>query len=633
MFWFIASISLLAQILPLRGCLQSEGSSLFGIILADFRLQTWGAIYTVDIAPHDLNRKSAQKNPKIDRTSLCRHPLSEEEGIRRVEAHLLIEDPESALVEAENLADLYPDSLKVNKTLIEAFAANGYEQQSLDLWNQLTVTHPDLLYDRHLLEELSWGVLKKGIASSQYGVRLAGMVGAFLTRDVRALPILLKMMRDGNAVIRAIAIQMGCSYRDAPLKDEITRMMSEEKVWLVRLELIKAIGILRMKEFTDSLTSLVQSEKTTFEERLIAISSLLEMYDEVSYAEFQVLAKSSRAGLRHLACSIATHFQIKEAKQDMIELMGDAHPAVRIAAINAFGLCYREEMGITEAHKVLEPLLDDSHSSVAITAAWALLLIDPKGGSKAMGKWLEDPLPENRRLASAALAAVGSRGEDLSLQTLKNNPDPYVRANVAMGLLGQRVEIQKCSDVIFSFLQSEKKMWMWDSKPNPLFKILVPSQVRYNDQIPNYPEATDLMTRLNLISLLALVEDPRALPALKTFLQRKNWGISGVAAATLIQEGDDSSLEIVKELINDSDPNIHMQACLVLAMFGRDESVQRELQGAYSGADHEKKLHILEAIGKIGNQDSYSFLVSVLREPFPILRLAAAAALIQSINR
>lgn len=38
----------------------------------DFKL---GGLYTlVDIAPQDLNRKSAQKNSKIDRTSNCRHP-------------------------------------------------------------------------------------------------------------------------------------------------------------------------------------------------------------------------------------------------------------------------------------------------------------------------------------------------------------------------------------------------------------------------------------------------------------------------------------------------------------------------------------------------------------------------------
>jgi HEAT repeat protein len=141
------------------------------------------------------------------------------------------------------------------------------------------------------------------------------------------------------------------------------------------------------------------------------------------------------------------------------------------------------------------------------------------------------------------------------------------------------------------------------------------------------------MTRLNLVSLLAIVEDPRACVALKSFLQKRAWGISGVAAATLLQEGDESALAIVRECLNDSDANVRLQACLVLAMMGKDESVLNELQGAYAGSDHERKLHILEALGRMGNAHSYSFLIGVFNEPFPIFRVAAAAALIQCVNR
>lgn len=250
-----------------------------------------------------------------------------------------------------------------------------------------------------------------------------------------------------------------------------------------------------------------------------------------------------------------------------------------------------------------------------------------------MERWLGDLLPENRRLAASALAAVGSRGVELSVKMLGESKDPYVKANIALGLLGQRAKCQEAADFLVGFLAEEKRLWMMDKRLNPLFETLQPSQIRYNDQIPNYPEAHDQMTRLHLVSLLALVEDPRALSALKTFLQRKHWGITGVAAATLLHEGDDEALAMVKELVNDADANVRLQACLVLAMFGKDESVLRDLQGAYAGADHEKKLHILEALGRIGNRESYSFLVGVLNEPFPILRVAAAAALIQSVNR
>ncbi len=559
--------------------------------------------------------------------SLLISPSSEEEGMRRVQAHLLIEDPASALVEAKELSQQFPGSIEVQKTLVEAFATNGLEEEALKAWNQLTLKNPALLYDRHLLEELAWGVLKKGTRSTQYGVRLAATIGSFLTRDTRAIPILLKMMRDSNAIIRSVAVQMASLFRDAPLKDEIARLMREERVWVVRLEVIKAAGLLKMKELAPEIQALVQSEKTPIEERQIAITALLEMYDRVSMPEFLALAHSNRAGLRHLACSIATHFEMQEARDEIIRMIQDTHSAVRIAALNAFGLKVRgKESEIAAA-------LKDSDPAVAITASWAAFLIQSPLAEKSMEKWLTDSLPENRRLAAAALAAVGSRGVALSIKTIKENPDPYVRANVALGLLGQRVEVKTCCDLIYSFLESEKRMWMIDQKPNPLFEILAPSQVRHNDQIPNFPEAQDQMTRLQLVSLLALVGDPRALPALKSFLQRKNWGVTGVAAATLLREGDDTALEVVKELVNDPDSNIRLQACLVLAMFGKDESVLRDLQGAYSGADHEKKLHILEALSRIGNAESYSFLVSCLKEPFPILRVAAAAALIQSVNR
>ena len=261
------------------------------------------------------------------------------------------------------------------------------------------------------------------------------------------------------------------------------------------------------------------------------------------------------------------------------------------------------------------------------------MLVDPSVGGPALENWMADSLPENRRLAAAALTATGGKGAQLALKTLRTSEDPYVKANLAVGLLGQRTETQLCCDCIYDFLKDEKRMWMWDTRPNPLFQVLAPSQVRYVDHIPNYPEAIDQMTRLNLVSLLAIVEDQRANDALKSFLQKRSWGISGVAAATLLQEGDESALAVVRNCLNDTDPNVRLQACLVLAMMGRDETVLSDLQGAYAGADHERKLHILEALGRMGNARSFSFLVGVFHEPFPILRVAAAAALIQCLNR
>lgn len=559
--------------------------------------------------------------------------ITEDEGIRRVQAHLLIEDNDAALQEAQELFDSFPGSHAVGEAYIEALAANGFETAALNIWNALSLKDPNLIEDHHLIEELSWGVLRKGLASNQYAIRLSALIGAYLTRDVRAVKILLQMMRDSNAVIRSVAVQMAGGFADAPLKDEIVRLIADEKIWFVRLELIKAAGVLRMKELSFKLKEILSNEKNTFEERQLAIEALVNIYDKISLEEIQSLAKNNRAGMRQLACQLTTHFNLKEARDVILQLALDSHPDVRVAALNAIGLVYLDEAETNTIKEVIIRSLDDLHPAVSITAAWVATLIDPALGEPAFLRWIESDLAENRRLAAGALAATGGRSIALGKRILEVSIDPYVQVNVAMGLIGQRIEVKRCCDIIYDFLMKEKRMWMWDNRTNPLFQVLVPSQVRHIDQIPNYPEAVDQMTRLNLVSLLALVEDARAQDALKSFLQKKNWGITGVAAAMLLKEGDLGAMDVVHNLLEDPDPNVRLQACLVLSMLGHDENMVFDLQKAYVQSDHERKLHILEALSQIGSAESLPFLVGVLEEPFQVLRVAAAACIIQCINR
>jgi HEAT repeat protein len=559
--------------------------------------------------------------------------ITEDEGIRRVQAHLLIEDNDSALLEAQELYESFPGSQAVGSAYIEALAANGFETAALKVWNQLSLNDPGLIADSHLLEELSWGVLRKGTESNQYAIRLSALIGVYLTRDVRAVKILLRMMRDSNAVIRSVAVQMAAGFADAPLKDEIVRLIAEEKIWFVRLELIKAAGALRMKELSGKLKEILSTEKNTFEERRLAIEALVRIYDSISADEVQKLAKNSRAGMRQLACQMAAHFRVWEARDAVLQLASDPHPDVRIAALNTIGLVYLDKGADDQINGIVARSLDDSHPAVSITAAWVAALIDPAQGQQAFLRWIESDLAENRRLAAGALAATGGRCLSLARRVLETSQDPYVKVNVSLGLIGQRFSLKECCDTIYDFLMKEKRMWMWDNRINPLFQVLAPSSVRHIDQIPNYPEAVDQMTRLNLVSLMALVEDARAQDALKSFLQKKSWGITGVAAAMLLKEGDLGSMDVVQNLLEDSDPNVRLQACLVLAMLAHDEKMVFDLQKAYVQSDHERKLHILEALSHIGSEDSLPFLVGVLEEPFQVLRVAAAACMIQCVNR
>ncbi|HSW72399.1 MAG TPA: HEAT repeat domain-containing protein, partial [Chlamydiales bacterium] len=132
---------------------------------------------------------------------------------------------------------------------------------------------------------------------------------------------------------------------------------------------------------------------------------------------------------------------------------------------------------------------------------------------------------------------------------------------------------------------------------------------------------------------LAIMQDPRAQPALKEFLLQKNWGITGYAALVLLKEGDEDALAIIRNLLKDSHPQVRFQAAIALAMYGKDESALLTLEDAYAKADHQQKITILEAMGKIGKVESCLFLAKALDEPFEILRTVAASSIIQCLYR
>ena len=249
-----------------------------------------------------------------------------------------------------------------------------------------------------------------------------------------------------------------------------------------------------------------------------------------------------------------------------------------------------------------------------------------------MSKWLRSPNAEWSRLASAALGSSGKYGLKLALKEIRESTDPYVKVNLALGLVGQRVQVNMACDMIYNVFKEEKEtLWMWDARSNPLFRSLAPSRVKHIEHIPHYPAVVDQLVRLDLLSVLSILRYPKAQAAVKEFLQMRTWGVTGAAAATLLQEGDEGGLVAVRDLLADPDEKIQIQAAMILAMVGSDPSAVKVLQGAYPLVDREMKVHILEALAHIGDPSSIPFLLDILKEPFQVLRVVAASALIQCL--
>jgi HEAT repeat protein len=215
---------------------------------------------------------------------------------------------------------------------------------------------------------------------------------------------------------------------------------------------------------------------------------------------------------------------------------------------------------------------------------------------------------------------------------MEKSEDAFVRANLAIGLIGQRVEVQKASEAFYmTSLEKEKEtLLMWD-RELIIVSLLARSEVSHIDQIPNYPKVIDQMVRLDLLNILCIMKHPKAQEAVKGYVKNESWGITGAAVAVLLEEGDEGAMMVIRGLLEDEDPQIRVQAAFILAMVGSDPEAVKVLQEAYPKMPRETKIQILEAIGHVGNLDSIPFLIDILSEPFQLLRVVAASAMIQCL--
>ncbi len=555
----------------------------------------------------------------------------------RIHNHLLVKDPSSAVEEgrrflsrASSLGDA--NFKQVQMAYLEALCRRGEEVEALEQYSLFFAQEENEKNQRMLLEWLAWGVLGKGEESPLLLIRLYSLMGAAFTQDARAIPILLKELRGTNAFLRSLAVKLSMQYGDAPLQKEILRLLKEEKVWFVRLEVIKAVGALRIEEARNTLQEILVNSRALAEEKAAAILSLLNMCDQVSKEELSHLLKSNRAGLRHLGSEIVAHLNLTDEAESLLPLLQDESPDVRISAMNTLGLLKVTTLKGIPVLECIKPNLNSKTPVISITAAWLASVLGSLEGIEKLRFWLEGDGLEAKRVAAAALAATGHFGVSLSFEEINKQKDPYTRANLAIGLIGQRKEVERSSEVLFQVtMDCGDELWMWDDGENPLFRSLVPSRVRHIDEVPRYPEVVDQFTKLEVFSVLSIVKHPKALSAVKNFLGNRDASISGAAAMILLQEGDETALDLIRELLEDSDEKIRVQAALILALVGGDPSAANVLIESYPKVSRDMKLHILEAIGHIGDPSTMSFLLDVLKEPFQGLRVVAASALIQCL--
>lgn len=555
--------------------------------------------------------------------------FAEEKLVRDVYAALTIDDCSMACQMAQEALKLNPLSRPLWESYVKALSKSGDEIKMLKAWRDYVKLYPHDSQNREILESMAWGVIDKGAISNSPGIRIFALLAAFFSQDAKGVDLLARLCHDSNSYLRSVAVQLAGQMRDAKLQDEVSRIFKTEKVYEVKIQAIRSIGRMRIKEMARDLEDLLANEAVPAEEKAVAIQALVNLFENADRAKLERLAKSSRAGLRLLAAEIVTILEQKENLDLIVPLLEDPRAEVRAQALEAIGLMGVKELNGKPIADFIIPKLKSQNQQVAITAAFVMMLHDPLEGQKALKVWLKSDSREARLQAASALARSGRYGVPLIQQAFSQATDPYVKMNLAIGLIGQRLNTHAACEVLYQGLKDQKEKWMWNEENGGHF--LAPSTLKANDAIPNYPEAVNQQVRLEILNMLAILKYPKAQEAIKQFLQERSWGITGMASALLLSEGDDSAVILVKNLLKDANPKVRIQAALILALWEADEEIIGVLQNAYVTADREMKERILEGLGHIGSSSSIPFLVEAMNEPFQTLRLIAASSLLQCL--
>jgi HEAT repeat protein len=547
--------------------------------------------------------------------------------------HLLLGDTHTAVQTAYNALLRSPDEPLLHAAYIKALASAADEKSLFHAWEQYRNRFPEIALKQHELHEaMAWGIIHSGMRSTSPIVRISALLAALFGEDAKSVEILLHGTKDSNSIVRSAAVQLIAHMHDAPLCDRMLELFEKETSWPVRLEVIKALGKMKILKSRRSLALVLSSDRSCAEEKTASLGALVALLDEISPEELEKLANSDRAGLRQLACEVIGNLRSISNEDLLLKLADDSCGAVRASALHSLGLLEDSPTNNTTLKEIAAKHTNDPVADVAITAAWLGAMCEPSNASRLFAPWLTHEIPQRRRQAAAALASSGRPALKSALNQIKDlfqsTNDTYVKVNLALGMIRQRIEVDAACQQLYYELKNSTDCWMHDEES--LFTMIVPASLEQCDGMVG-PEEVNQLTRLELLNMLAIAKYPKAQEAIQEFLQKRKWGLTGIAAALLLTEGDESAIQLIDNILEQPTSPVKVQAALILALWGRDERAISTLEDTYRHSDRDMKEKILEGLGRIGALQSLPFLLDRFGEPQQTLRLIAASALLQCL--
>ena len=543
----------------------------------------------------------------------------------KIIAFYQIQDYESALklIEKEESKDLINLKLEILSKL-------GLTQSALAQINAIPGLFDLNKKENFLtLESLAWSILLNQKSSSE-PIQIASQVGAYLTRDAKAATLLKKNLTSSNSRLRAMAASFAAHFQDPFLKEAVFQRLKEEKNFEVKKELVSTAGKMKMKEIKPILESILLSSTASDELKAQALISFTEIYDKISLQQIQFFLNSDRFYFKKVGLRLLTGYEKfnDEIFSEILRALDDASSEVVQEALILIGLCSNDiEFSESIKSKILK-LCSHSHPYVNLFSLWAHSRIYKTVHPK-LEEFLDHSKEEIRSLTACLISCLGDESESILNFGLKHK-DCFVRINSALGLLQVGKNVKKALDLLEKELTNSTQLWMLDQSTNPAFTMIMPSKVRHHPFIAAFPSVMDGMARLRIIEKMAIYDSKKIKEPIKKLLAQKEAALTFYTMSLLLQE-DLENFDELKELVQDKNPSVALAATLALAFIGKDPDIADKLISLFEQVSFEEKLHILEAIGSLGNRKMIPFLVEMMQKPFSSLQIVAASALIQCL--
>ncbi len=547
-------------------------------------------------------------------------------GIKKIQNQLIIEDFDGAFLEIQNL--LKEDkSFNIFSLALKIYISLGREEEWIQLWREGCERFSyDELYDKNLLEDFCWGILKKGSFHSSGLVRLFSLCSAVYSNDLKAEKYILQAMQDDDVLIQILSVRMAEHYATPNLKKQISCLLNKKNLsLLVKLEVLDIIGKLKISSEKATLFNLIRDRYASSIEKRAAIRSLVAMQNQQDFC-FLFDKDTVDAQSILVICELVRAYNLLEYKDFLLQVIENSCSEVQQSILDCLISLGRDFLSVEELFIIGTKFLDQKYPiRTRCLAAKLLLLNNYLEGESFFELALSSYDTLIIREASGILISLGEKGVSLAKKFLLEINDEQAKVDLSILLLLRQERVEEAVNILSDFLKKNIE--------NPMTKgteLLFTQKNGYQ----NYTENFDNFHVSMILFHLLTVSNSSCQNELLSLFFEYTWkqGFSYLLNV-FWEDKPNEVLKLLSALKNNPSKTTRLEAILSQVCLLRDDESVNELEKMYYLCSWQEKVKIMEIFALIEHPRKVPFLLQCCcDEEMLSLKIIAAGCLLMALQ-